>query len=161
MLDDLARELDVSSSTVRRDLDTLEEQGAVERTRAGAIFRGEPKSTSTQTSIELEQRMGEHVEQKKAIGKYAASLIEPNMTILLDGGSTVVYAARQIEARPLQIVTSSLSIANHFADDDDVELLDRRYGDRELLRRIVGYFRPYGRQMLLVALMIFFALYLM
>lgn len=121
-LDDLARQLEVSSSTVRRDLEALEQQGVVERTRAGAIFKGETNRTSTEPSIELQERMQEHVAQKMAIGQYAAGLVEPNMTVLLDGGSTVVYAARQIEARPLQVVTSSLSIANYFADDDDVEL---------------------------------------
>jgi DeoR/GlpR family transcriptional regulator of sugar metabolism len=45
------------------------------------------------------------------------------MTLLLDGGSTVHYAAQQIEARPLQIVTNSLSIATLFADDEQIELV--------------------------------------
>ncbi|HSG17404.1 MAG TPA: ABC transporter ATP-binding protein [Anaerolineae bacterium] len=39
-------------------------------------------------------------------------------------------------------------------DGLDSESYDRQYGDRELLRRIVGYFRPYTRQMILVAVMI-------
>jgi ATP-binding cassette subfamily B protein len=39
-------------------------------------------------------------------------------------------------------------------DGLDSEAYDRNYSDRELVRRIVGYFRPYSRQMALVALMI-------
>jgi len=39
-------------------------------------------------------------------------------------------------------------------DGLETEDYDRQYGDRELLRRIMGYFRPYSRQMLLVAVMI-------
>ena len=39
-------------------------------------------------------------------------------------------------------------------DGLDTEDYDRSYSDRELLGRIVGYFRPYSRQMTLVALMI-------
>jgi ATP-binding cassette subfamily B protein len=39
-------------------------------------------------------------------------------------------------------------------DGLDSEAYDRNYSDRELVRRIVGYFRPYSRQMTLVALMI-------
>lgn len=39
-------------------------------------------------------------------------------------------------------------------DGLETEDYDRQYGDRELLTRIVDYFRPYTRQMLLVALMI-------
>jgi len=40
-------------------------------------------------------------------------------------------------------------------DGLDTEAYDRNYTDRELVTRIVSYFRPYGRQMAVVALMIF------
>ena len=36
----------------------------------------------------------------------------------------------------------------------DTEAYDRTYSDRELVRRIVGYFRPHTRQMILVAVML-------
>ena len=36
----------------------------------------------------------------------------------------------------------------------DTEAYDRNYSDRELLIRTIGYFRPYARQMLLVAVML-------
>jgi len=36
----------------------------------------------------------------------------------------------------------------------DTEAYDRNYSDRELLGRIVGYFRPYARHMVLVAVML-------
>lgn len=39
-------------------------------------------------------------------------------------------------------------------DGLDTEDYDRQYGDRELLKRILRYFRPYKREMLLVAVMI-------
>jgi ATP-binding cassette subfamily B protein len=39
-------------------------------------------------------------------------------------------------------------------DGLDTEAYDRNYSDRELLSRITGYFRPYARQMILVAIMI-------
>ncbi|MGD2049779.1 MAG: ABC transporter ATP-binding protein [Chloroflexota bacterium] len=39
-------------------------------------------------------------------------------------------------------------------DGLESEDYDRQYGDRVLLERIVGYFRPYTRQMILVAVMI-------
>lgn len=119
-LEDLARELDVSASTVRRDLEVLEEQGLVERTHGGAVYKGQPQH---QHSEVLAERMEENVDAKRAIGALAAQLVSPHMTILLDGGSTVVYAARQITARPIQIVTPSLAVANLFADDDQVELV--------------------------------------
>ncbi len=39
-------------------------------------------------------------------------------------------------------------------DGLDTEAYDRNYRDRELLSRIIGYFRPYTRPMILVAIMI-------
>lgn len=144
-LEDLARELDVSGSTIRRDLEALERQGVVERTHGGAIYKGDAggslhsnggvssiasisagaaaSAAGGQHSPVLAERMNQDVEKKLAIGRYAAAQITPHMTVLLDGGSTVIYAAREIKARPLQIVTHSLSIANLFADDDQIELL--------------------------------------
>ena len=67
--------------------------------------------------------MREQVEAKRAIGAVAAKLVEPGMTVYLDGGSTIQYCIEQIEARPLQVVTNSLTVATHFAADDRVELL--------------------------------------
>lgn len=121
-LDELARELDVSASTARRDLDELERQGLVERTHGGAILR-ETATSAPPGDIALNRRMGEQVEEKEAIGIAAAALVTPNMTVLLDGGSTVIYAARCIEARPIQVVTNSLAIGHLFADDEQVEVM--------------------------------------
>lgn len=127
-LEELAREVGVSASTVRRDLEALEGKGHVERTHGGAIYRGDNRNgpaglPGTMQSWALSARMNERVAEKQAIGAYAASLVQPNMTLLMDGGSTVVYAARQIKARPIQVVTTSLSIANLYKDDDQVELV--------------------------------------
>jgi DeoR/GlpR family transcriptional regulator of sugar metabolism len=117
-LESLADLLGVSSSTTRRDLDALEQRGLIERTHGGAVYRGPRRHP-----VAFDERLNDQIEAKKAIGRYAASLVEPNMTLLLDGGSTVYYAAKQITARPLQVVTNALSTANLFADDVQVELL--------------------------------------
>lgn len=117
-LESLASALNVSSSTVRRDLDALEQQGLVERTHGGAVYRGQRRHP-----VAFAERLVEQVDAKKLIGRYAATMVQPNMTVLLDGGSTVYYAAQQITARPLQVVTNALNIANLFADDEQVELL--------------------------------------
>jgi len=127
-LDALAAALDVSTSTVRRDLEALEKEGLVERTHGGAVYRGprkgeESNGSSGTQSVALTQRMQAQVEAKQAIGKAAAALVQPQMTLILDGGSTVIFAARQITARPIQVVTNSLSIAGVFKDDDQAEVV--------------------------------------
>lgn len=123
-MEELARELDVSISTVRRDLEALESKGLIQRTHGGAIWRDAlaNEGSSPMGHDALSRRMNEQVAQKQAIGQMAASLVKPHMTLLMDGGSTIIYAARLIVARPIQVVTSSLAIAQHFADDDQVEL---------------------------------------
>jgi DeoR family transcriptional regulator, fructose operon transcriptional repressor len=123
-LEDLSRELGVSASTIRRDLELLESRGVVERTHGGAIYRGEAAANGPgERGPALSEQMNEAVEQKTAIGRVAAAQIQPQMTVLLSAGSTVYYAARQITARPIQVVTNSVLVANLFADDDQVELL--------------------------------------
>ncbi len=117
-LEALADLLGVSSSTVRRDVEALERQGVVERTHGGVIFRA--RSTA---SLALEERMHEQMDAKRKIGAAAARLIEPGMTVYIDGGSTVQYCIAQLAVRPLQVVTNSLTVANYFANDDRVELL--------------------------------------
>lgn len=122
-LDELARRLDVSTSTVRRDLEQLEARGLAKRTHGGAVLQDEPPMDPSQSNVALAARMNEHVQQKQRIGSVAAAMVQPQMTVLLDGGSTVVYTAQQIVARPIQVVTNSLAVAGIFADDDQVELL--------------------------------------
>jgi DeoR family fructose operon transcriptional repressor len=117
-LEQLAEELGVSSSTVRRDVDALCGQGVVESTRGGVLFRGRSPAM-----LDLDQRMQEQVDAKRAIGKAAATMIEPGMTVYFDGGSTIHYTVQQLEVRPIQVVTNSLTVANHFANDEGVELL--------------------------------------
>jgi DeoR family fructose operon transcriptional repressor len=122
-LDELARRLDVSTSTVRRDLEQLEARGLAKRTHGGAVLQDEPPIDPSQSNVALAARMNEHVQQKQRIGSVAAAMVQPQMTVLLDGGSTVVYTAQKIVARPIQVVTNSLAVAGIFADDDQVELL--------------------------------------
>ena len=121
-LDALAEALNVSTSTVRRDLEMLERKGVVERTHGGAVLKRDAPPAG-QGGIALAERIRENVAQKQAIAREVDKLVQPHMTLLMDGGSTVILAARAITARPLQVVTNSLSIANHFADEEQVELI--------------------------------------
>ncbi|WP_428389522.1 DeoR/GlpR family DNA-binding transcription regulator [Mucisphaera sp.] len=122
-LETLSSQLDVSVSTVRRDLDRLADQGLVQRTHGGAVTTrpNAPAAANGQTTA-FAARMADNTAAKQAIGAAAAKLIQPNMTLLMDAGSTVVYAAQQIQVRPIQIATTSLAIAQHFANDDQVEI---------------------------------------
>ena len=122
-LETLAGELGVSQSTVRRDVDFLEQAGIVERTHGGVIWVTDRAASSAGRPYAFHQRMSYRVEQKRQIARAAASLVKPGQTILIDGGTTTFYLAEELLGRPLQIVTNSLPIANIYLNDENVELV--------------------------------------
>jgi len=123
-LDTLAAELRVSQSTVRRDIEHLEEAGLVQRTHGGVIWLGERQPVNgSPRPYAFDQRMGFQLEAKRRIARAARALVREGETILLDGGTTTFYLAQQLLGRPLQLVTNSLPIADLFINDDGVELI--------------------------------------
>jgi DeoR/GlpR family transcriptional regulator of sugar metabolism len=120
-LETLAAELHVSSSTVRRDLEQLEQRGLVKRTHGGVVWVGD--KTNGARPYAFDQRMGYQHDAKQAIARAARALVSPGQTVLIDGGTTTFYLAQQLLGQPLKLVTNSLPIANLFLNDDNVELI--------------------------------------
>jgi len=117
-LPDLAEELNVSESTVRRDLDFLEESGEAKRTHGGVFYAGpSPKLPH------FDSRQPAQWDAKRMIAQKAVELIQDGETILLDGGSTTYEVARLLVGRELQIVTNSLPVANLFAANANSDLV--------------------------------------
>ena len=117
-LTDLAQTIDVSESTLRRDLDYWHRQGMLRRTHGGAIFVGDAATLPA-----LEERSASQLDEKRAIARTAAARIQDGDTILLDGGTTTLEVARELVGRSLQIVTNSLPIANLFAASRETDLV--------------------------------------
>lgn len=123
-LDTLASELGVSQSTIRRDLELLEQAGLVRKTHGGVVWiadRGAPGTPGRPYAFD--QRMAYQVEAKRRIARAARRLVQPGQTVLIDGGTTTFYFAQELLGQPLQIVTNSLPIADVFLNDDAVELI--------------------------------------
>lgn len=117
-LGELASMLGVSESTIRRDLETLEEAGEARRTHGGVYWTGQSATISV-----FRSRGDDAWPRKEAIGRVAATMVEDGDTILLDGGSTVYELARQIIDRPLQVVTNSLPVAHLLSTSDSIDLI--------------------------------------
>jgi DeoR/GlpR family transcriptional regulator of sugar metabolism len=117
-LEELVRELGVSESTVRRDLDALEEQGAAKRTHGGVLYSG-----GMPRLAEFDERQPANWAAKRAIATRAADMIGDGETVLLDGGTTTYEVARLLVGRSLQVVTNSLPVANLFASEARTDLV--------------------------------------
>jgi DeoR family fructose operon transcriptional repressor len=90
----LAEIFNVSESTIRRDLQEMEEKGLLTRTHGGAVCI---QGTSFEPSFkekEIEER-----EQKISIAKIAASMIKDGDTIILDSGTTTLEIAKYIQIK--------------------------------------------------------------
>ena len=116
-LDTLCNRLEVSDSTVRRDLATLESQGVLRRVYGGAMAM-QPR----EHHLDFVWQSEHMAEEKRRIAALAATLIQENETVILDGGSTVAEAARALADRSLQVITNSLPIAEIFSNARQVEV---------------------------------------
>ena len=110
---ELAREFDVSTETVRRDLDELSRVGAVNRTYGGAA------RTPMGHEAAVNERLHEHVGERQRIGHCASAQVESGDLLMIDGGSTTIHFARQLVAdgRQVTVLTNSLGIAAILGQD--------------------------------------------
>lgn len=115
---DLVKRMDVSSETIRKDLDYLEKAGQLTRVHGGAMPASDRDSAINPGYITLSTRKTQNVEQKKAIVQYALSMIEENQVIALDYGSTSQLMAAALKGRfqKLSIITNSIQNALLLSD---------------------------------------------
>jgi DeoR family transcriptional regulator, aga operon transcriptional repressor len=114
----LARDLDVSVASIRRDLRVLEERRLLSRTHGGAVGPG------VLYELPLRYRSAHREEEKRRIATAAAERIAEGAAVGLSGGTTTTEVARAIaERRDLTIVTNALNIAWELAVRPNVKLV--------------------------------------
>src|SRR5258708_6643790 len=86
--EELCAKLEVSDSTVRRDLMELEAEGVLKRVHGGAL------ALHRDESLDIRRRASVEQDEKSRIGTAAAALVQDGQTVMMGGGSTVVQAAR-------------------------------------------------------------------
>src|SRR5215207_2035661 len=107
---DLAKALDVSFETVRRDIKPLVDSREVSR-RHGSIALPHELGEAP-----FERRLREHFAAKRAIARRAARLIEDGDSLMLDTGTTTsIFARELLKKRDLTVVTNSSDIARTLA----------------------------------------------
>ncbi|WP_414044118.1 DeoR/GlpR family DNA-binding transcription regulator [Macrococcus sp. EM39E] len=117
---ELAKILNVSIDSIRRDFITLENKGLLQRTHGGAILKQQsliyPKSANERyTNIDNENY---------AIAKKAITFINENETIFV-GGSSVHYAMTEYLPNDIQytVVTNSSTVAEKIKSMENIQLI--------------------------------------
>jgi len=124
-VDDLARMLDVSGLTIRRDLAELAGNAAIIRTHGGCIAAGR---AALETGYH--QKVAQNFALKQAVGRAAAAEVAPGQVLLINDGSTTYHVAAHLEGRgPLTVYTNSLAMLTDLsrARDVAVYILGGRY----------------------------------
>lgn len=115
---ELSKLLDVTEKTIRGDLETLEKRGLLKRIHGGAVL-----AEDEGRMLPIAERQLGHSDVKDAIAKEAVKLIQPNETILMDGGSTTIAIAKLLGEFPITVITNDLKIANVLLSKHNVRLM--------------------------------------
>ena len=110
---ELVNYLDISESTVRRDLAALDEEGLLRRVHGGATSLKEGAYDAAME--DLQDKYSLHIGEKRRIAQFAASLVRPDDFVYLDGGSTVEQMADFLVGSEASFVTSGLPTAQKLA----------------------------------------------
>ncbi len=120
-VDALSEELGVSVVTIRRDLDALEQKGLLRRTHGGAVsiepLFYEPFRHDQSFQAQLERA----ADEKRRIGRAAATLITPGETIALTPGTTTTEVIRGLPMNyNITVVTNTVNVAMELSKRKDV-----------------------------------------
>lgn len=113
---DLSMMLDVSEDTVRRDLKELAEEDRIIKVHGGAISKSLVRPFIADNNIYAH-------EEKRKIASKALSLIKNNMTLLFEGGTTILELATQLPKNiNLTIFTVSPQVAITLSDYENINV---------------------------------------
>ena len=114
----ICEQFNISEATARRDLETLSEQGRVQRVHGGVI----PVRQAT-PEMPILQRSRESEKEKKRIGRTAAGLVQEGETVFLGSGTTVLQVAQNLIDRSITVITNSLPVINLMSEKENITLI--------------------------------------
>ncbi len=113
---ELAVTFDVSEDSIRRDLREMAGKGLCRRVYGGALL-------PTAHFDALPERMQRQDGERSALAGYAASLVKPGQTVLLDAGSTNVEIAQALRGKQVTVITNAPTVAAALCGDAVTEVV--------------------------------------
>ena len=116
---DLSARLEVTTETIRRDLDQLASRGLLLRVHGGAL----PKAT-TEVEPDLASRSVTNIEVKRRIALAAAELLpaDPRAAVLIDAGSSTAELLPHLSGRRGPVITNAPAIAQATLEHADLDI---------------------------------------
>lgn len=116
--EELAKLLDVSTQTVRRDIRKLSKSGLISRYHGGA------GRISSIMNTDFSQRETSFTKEKSAIANEIANYIPDGSTVFVTIGTTVEFIAKALENKNnLRVITNSIRVANILYPHKNIEVI--------------------------------------
>lgn len=113
LVEELSQAFDISTMTVRRDLQALEEAGKISRFHGGAAASFSPDAEG-RSRVSLCRQM---------IARYAASLVQNGETLLINGSNTALGLLNYAGSKHLSVFTNNgLAVGRRFPDGVEVQI---------------------------------------
>jgi DeoR family fructose operon transcriptional repressor len=109
---ELCELLDASESTIRRDLKALADEGLLVRVHGGAIALS---ASFSFVEYDVEEKSKLFTEEKQAIARYAASLIDDGDFVFIDAGTTTEKMIDYLPEKRVTFVTNAFIHAKKLA----------------------------------------------
>lgn len=117
-IDALAKELDVTPQTIRRDINMLAEEDILRRYHGGAGLG----SNSVQNEDYAKRKVWNQ-QEKDRIASLVAEHIPNNSSLFMNIGTTVESVARSLKDHTgLKIITNNLNVASIFSGNEEFEV---------------------------------------
>lgn len=120
-VEDLAKDLQVSPSTIRRSLSALENKGLLNRTHGGAVLVKHSLYEPFRNVSSFQEQEKERAVEKRLIGLAAAELVNDGDVIAIGAGTTTTQVARSLRHRKgITVITNAVNIAMELSHREDL-----------------------------------------
>jgi DeoR/GlpR family transcriptional regulator of sugar metabolism len=118
-LAELAKQLDVSTMTVRRDLQIFQRQGLISMNYGSAYLNKEVVVQEPSFVAKSNRQLV----QKQAIGRLAAGFVCDDETIIIDCGTTPLQVLKYLDNKRVTVITNSMPVVSIVSGNSKVKLI--------------------------------------